>query len=106
MPRCLWQVSYTTSGAQGLLKEGGTSRRALVDGLVAGLGGKLEAFYYAFGEEDAYVIAELPDDASAAAISLAVAGGGGARLKTVPLLTPEQIDEAAKKSVHYRAPGA
>jgi uncharacterized protein with GYD domain len=106
MPRYLWQVNYTSSGAAGLLKEGGTSRRAVVDKLVAGVGGKVEAFYYSFGEDDAYIIVELPDDAAAAAISLTVAAAGGARVKTVTLLTPEQVDEAVKKSVQYRAPGA
>jgi uncharacterized protein with GYD domain len=105
MPKYLWQVSYTVAGAQGVLKEGGSARRALVEKLTAEAGGKLEAFYFAFGEEDAYIIADLPDDTTAAAISLTVAAGGGVRLKTVPLLTPEQVDQAAKKSVSYRPPG-
>ena len=73
---------------------------------VAGLGGTLEAFYYAFGDDDVYVIADLPDNVTAAAVSLAVGASGGARLKTVALVTPEEIDAATEKAVAYRPPGA
>ena len=106
MAKYLWIVSYTEAGAQGLLTEGGTKRRTTVDHLVKAAGGTLEAFYYAFGGDDCYVIADLPDDESAAAISLVVAASGGARLKTITLLTPKQMDDAAKRSVDYRPPGA
>lgn len=105
MAKYLWQVSYTSDGVKGLMKEGGSSRRAVVDALAKDLGGKLETFYYGFGEYDAYVIADLPDNVTAAAISLAVANGGGARIKTTALITPEEIDEATKKAVAYRPPG-
>jgi len=70
-----------------------------------GLEGKLEAFYYAFGDDDAVVIVDLPDHASVAAMALAVRASGAVNLKTTVLLTPEEIDQAAKKSVHYRPPG-
>jgi uncharacterized protein with GYD domain len=90
---------------KGLLKEGGTGRRKAVDQLVAGLGGKVEAFYYALGDEDVFVIADLPDNTAAAAISLAVNATGAVQLKTVPLLAVEDIDEAAKKTAEYRPPG-
>jgi uncharacterized protein with GYD domain len=73
--------------------------------LTKALGGKVEAFYYALGDDDVYVIADLPDNTTAAAISLAVNAIGAVQLKTVPLLTPEEVDEAAKKSVAYRPPG-
>ena len=106
MAKFLWQVSYTTQGVQGVVKEGGSSRRAMVNDLVAGLGGTLEAFYYAFGDDDVYVIADLPDNVTAAAVSLAVGASGGARLRTVALVTPEEIDAATQKAVAYRAPGA
>jgi uncharacterized protein with GYD domain len=106
MAKYLWQVSYTTQGVQGVMKEGGSSRRAMVQDLVGGLGGTLEAFYYAFGDDDVYVIAELPDNVTAAAVSLAVGASGGARLRTVALVSPEEIDAATKKAVAYRAPGA
>ncbi|HXG23623.1 MAG TPA: GYD domain-containing protein [Chthonomonadales bacterium] len=106
MPTYLWHVSYTTDGVKGLMKEGGSKRRATVQQLLEGLGGRLEAFYYAFGESDLYVIAELPDAATAAAVSMTVNATGAAQLRTTVLLTPEEIDAATQKSVGYRPPGA
>jgi uncharacterized protein with GYD domain len=106
MPKFLWHVSYTSQGAQGLQKDGGTARRAAVQKLTEQLGGKLEAFYFALGESDAYVIADLPDTVTATALSLAVNAAGAARLRTVELVTPEDMDKAAKKTVDYRPPGA
>jgi uncharacterized protein with GYD domain len=106
MPKFLWQVSYTTQGVQGLLKEGGASRRDMVKNLTEAAGGKVEAFYYTFGEDDVIVIAELPDNATAAAVSLNVGASGAAEIRTTPLLEPEDIDAATKISVAYRAPGA
>ena len=105
MPKYLVQASYTSEGTKGLLKDGGTKRRVAVEQMVSGLGGKLEAIYYAFGDADAYVIVEAPDNVTAAAVSLAVNASGAVSLKTTPLLTPEEIDQAAKKSVNYRPPG-
>ena len=102
----LLSVSYTPSGAAGLLEEGGTSRRATIDRLVEKLGGKAEAWYYAFGTDDLYVITSLPDDVAAAALSLRVAASGAARIDTTVLLTAEQIDEATQAPVSYRSPGA
>ena len=105
MPKYLVQASYTHEGTKGLLKDGGTKRRTAVEQMVAGLGGKLEAFYYAFGDADAYVIVDAPDNVTAAAVSLAVNASGAVSLKTIPLLTPEDIDQATKKTVSYRLPG-
>jgi len=101
----LWRVSYSASGSEGLLGEGGSSRRAAVEQLVGGLGGSIEAWFYAFGEDDLYVIAHLPDDEAAAAVSLQVAATGAARIRTTVLLTAEQIDQAATTPVAYRSPG-
>lgn len=106
MAKVMWHGSYTVDGIKGLLKEGGTGRRKAVEQLVASAGGKLEALYWAFGENDVYVIADLPDNATAAAVSLAVAGVGAVRINTVTLLTAEEMDTATKKSVTYRPPGA
>ena len=106
MPKYLWQASYTAEGTKGLLREGGTSRRKNLEKLVQGQGGRLEAFYYAFGDEDVYVIAELPDNVTASAISLNICASGAVRVKTVVLLNTEEVDEAAKKTVQYRPPGA
>ena len=106
MARYLWKVSYTAEGAKGLLAEGGTARRATVQKLLKSVGGKLITFDYALGEDDAYLIAEVPDVTDVAAVSMVVAASGGARVTTVPLLSPAEMDEAAKRNVAYRAPGA
>jgi uncharacterized protein with GYD domain len=106
MAKFMIQASYTQSGVQGVLKEGGSGRRDAIGKLLADLGGSLEAFYFAFGEDDVYVIADVPDNTTAAAIALTVAAAGAAMPKTVVLLTPEEIDRATQQSVSYRAPGA
>jgi uncharacterized protein with GYD domain len=106
MPKYLFQSSYTAEGARGLLKEGGTSREAYLKSLAESHGAKLEAYYFAFGEADVYTIFEIPDNRTAAALSLAVSASGSARVKTVVLLTPEEIDAAAKQGVSFRPPGA
>jgi len=106
MPIYLWHASYTADGTKGLLKDGGSKRRATVQQMIQNAGGKLHAFYYAFGEADVYGIAEFPDQATAAAVSLAVNATGAVGLRTTVLITPEEMDAAAKKSVSYRPPGA
>ena len=105
MPKYLIEASYTREGVQGVQDKGGSSRRDAVAAMASGLGGQLEAFYFAFGDHDAVVIADLPDNEAAAATALAVNAAGGATIKTTVLLTPEQVDEAAQRSVDYRAPG-
>ena len=105
MPKYLFEANYTPEGAKGIVKEGGSARRAAIEKSVSALGGKLEAFYFAFGGVDAYVIVHLPDNVTAAAMALAVGQSGLASTKTVVLLTPEETDAAAKKSVDYRGPG-
>ena len=106
MARYLWQVSYTAAGVQGVLGEGGTGRRAAVEKLVEGVGGRVESFDFAFGSDDVFVIADIPDNVTAAAIGLTVAAAGAASIKTVVLISPEEIDAAAEKTIEYRAPGA
>jgi uncharacterized protein with GYD domain len=106
MPKYLFEASYTQEGAKGLIKDGGSKRRAVVEALTKSMGGRLEAFYFAYGDNDAYVIVDLPDSASATAVSLTVAASGAVRVKTVVLITPEEVDQAVKKTVQYRAPGA
>jgi uncharacterized protein with GYD domain len=105
MPKYLFQANYTAEGAKGIMKDGGTARRAAVEKAVAGLGGRMESFYFAFGGSDAYVICDLPDNVTAAAMALAVAQSGKASTSTTVLLTPEDVDAATKKSVAYRGPG-
>ncbi len=105
MPKFLIQANYVGDGVKGLLKEGGTGRRAAVEKLVQSVGGKLELFYYAFGDVDAYVIVDLPDNASAAAVALTVNASGLAVTKTTVMMTPEELDAATKKTPSYRPPG-
>ena len=106
MPKFLFEASYTSEGAEGVRKAGGSSRRDAVAEAVKGLGGTLESFHFGFGEHDAYVIVDLPDNEAAAAVAMTVNASGGAAVTTVVLLTPEQVDEAAKRSVDYRPPGS
>jgi uncharacterized protein with GYD domain len=105
MPKFLIKASYTPDGVRGLIKEGGSRRRAAVQKIIEDMGGKLEAFYYAYGPDDAVIIADLPDAAAGIAISLTVNASGAVRLATTPLITPEEIDAASKKTVEYKAPG-
>ena len=106
MPKYLFGGSYTTVGVKGLLKEGGSGRAKAFETAVTGLRGKVEGFYFAFGSDDVLAIADLPDAASAAAVSLAIAGAGAFRPTTTVLISPAEMDQAAKKSVAYRPPGA
>jgi uncharacterized protein with GYD domain len=105
MPKYLFERHYTPEGAKGVAKEGGASRRDAIAKTAESVGGKLESFYFAFGGVDAYVTVELPDKAAAAAMSLAANQGNTATVKTVVLMTPEEMDKAAKKTVSYRPPG-
>ncbi len=105
MPKYLVQANYIGEGPKGLLKEGGTSRRAAVEKMFGSVGGKVESFYYAFGDTDLFIIADLPDNIAAASLSLAVNASGAATSKVTVLLTAEDFDAAAKKSPMYRAPG-
>jgi uncharacterized protein with GYD domain len=105
MPKFLVQANYKADGLKGLLKEGGTGRRKAVEQMAASFGGRVEAFYFAFGDTDAFVVVDAPDNVTAAAVALAVNASGVVRATTTPLLTPEEVDQATKKSVKYRAPG-
>ena len=105
MPKYLIKASYTSEGAKGLLKDGGSKRREIAEQAMKSAGGKMEAFYFAFGDTDVFLIVDAPDHASVSAASLAINASGAVRTETVVLITPEEIDQAAKKSVKYRAPG-
>ena len=106
MARFLFQATYSADGIKGVLKDGGTGRRTAVEAALKSLGGKLEAFYYGFGETDVYVIVDGIDNAAAVAFSMGVGSTGSlSSIKTTVLMTPEEIDQAAKKSMTYRAPG-
>ncbi len=106
MAKYLFRTKYTKTGLEGLLREGGTGRREALRQSVEGTGGSLEGFYYAFGDDDLLLIAELPDDAAATARSLNIGAAGALDVAVTVLITPETVDEAVKKSVPYRVPGA
>lgn len=108
MPKYLLEVNYTLDGVRGLGAEGGTARVAAATALVESLGGKVESFYFAFGDTDAYVVIDLPNNSSAAAGALAVNIGGGATARTVALLSAAEVDEsvAAVQKATYRPPGS
>lgn len=105
MAKYLVAASYTAEGAKGLLKDGGTKRRQAAEQAIKSAGGKLEAFYFAFGDSDAFVIIDAPDNVTIAAASLAINASGAVHTKTVVLLSPEEIDQASKKGTIYRPPG-
>jgi uncharacterized protein with GYD domain len=105
MSKYLLQVSYTADGIKGLLKDGGSKRRQVADQAIKSAGGTMEAFYFAFGDADAVVIVDAPDHASVTAASLAINASGFVRSRTTVLLTPEEVDQATKKTVSYRGPG-
>jgi uncharacterized protein with GYD domain len=105
MTKFLIRASYTSDGVKGLLKAGGTIRKQAVDKMITDVGGKLEAFYFAFGDHDVYAIAQMPDMASVAALALTINASGMVSLTTTILLDPEEVDKATKMSVTYRPPG-
>ena len=105
MAKYLFQGSYTVEGLKGLIKEGGSGRREATEKLAKSLGGTIESYYFAFGENDFYVIVDAPDNVSSCAAALIAGATGAIKVKTVVLLTPEEIDQAVKKTVDYRPPG-
>ena len=105
MPKYLFHASYTLEGVRGLMKEGGSARKAAVERAIKSVGGSLESMYFAFGDADAVLIADMPDNATAAALSLIAGAAGGASVRTTVLLTPEEMDAAAKKQADYTPPG-
>jgi uncharacterized protein with GYD domain len=106
MPKYLVQASYTPDGVKGILEKGGSSRPEAVKSVVEALGGTIESFYFAFGDADAYVVLDMPDNASVAAVAMAVNSTGAVSIKTTVLLTPEEVDQATQKSVDYTPPGS
>lgn len=105
MAKYLIVANYTADGLKGVLSKGGTARQEAVAKSVADIGGTLESFHFGFGGDDAYVIVDIPDNATAAALSMAVGASGSASCRTVVLLTPAEVDRAAQVSVSYQAPG-
>ena len=105
MPKYLFQGSFTEQGLNGLLKEGGSKRREAVEQLIKGLGGTLEVSYNTFGADDFVIIVDLPSNVDAIAASIIVNSSGAIKARTTVLITPEEVDQATKKTVDYRPPG-
>jgi uncharacterized protein with GYD domain len=105
MPKYLIQASYNQQGVEGVMSAGGSARRDAVAAACESVGGKLESFHFAFGDADAYVISDLPNNEAATALALQVNASGAVSAKTVVLLTPEEVDAAVKQTADYRAPG-
>ncbi len=105
MSKYLFYGSYTPEGFKGLMKEGGSKRIEAAKQALGSVGGSLEAFYFSFGENDFYIIVNLPDNITTTAVTLAGNVSGTFRIKGVALLTATEIDEAVKKSVDFRPPG-
>jgi uncharacterized protein with GYD domain len=104
MPKYLCQGSYTEQGLKGIVKEGGSKRREVVEQLTRDLGGKLEAFYFAFGGDDFVIILNLPSNVDMAAVALAAQASGAVKSRITVLILPEEIDQAAKRQVNFRPP--
>ena len=105
MAKYLIHGSYTADGLKGLLKEGGSKRRMATEQSIKSLGGTLEAYYFGFGQDDFYAVVDLPDNVTATAVSLVGNASGSIKVTVTVLLTPEEVDEATKKTVEYRPPG-
>ena len=105
MPRFLIIGSYSAEGARGVMSAGGSARRAAVEKAVTGLGGRVESFDFALGEEDIYTVVDMPDSESVTALALTVNGSGAVRIRTVALMTAEQVDRAAQLNPSYTPPG-
>ena len=106
MAKYLFRVNYTVDGVKGVLAKGGSARKSAAAAAAKSVGGKLESLYFAFGETDVYAVADVPDAAAAAAFALTVSASGAATVDTTVLITPEEIDEAASRSVKYKPPGS
>jgi uncharacterized protein with GYD domain len=106
MPKYMIEAAYTLEGVKGLQKAGGSSRRDAIAAVAESVGGRLESFYFAFGERDVYTVIELPDNETATAVALTVNASGAVNVRTTILLSPEEVDAAAKRSVDYRPPGS
>jgi uncharacterized protein with GYD domain len=105
MAKYLFKISYTASGLQGVLKEGGSARQSMAEKTVQSAGGALESMYFAFGDTDAYIVADMPDAGAAASVALTVSAAGGATAETVVLLEADEIDAAVGAQIEYRPPG-
>jgi uncharacterized protein with GYD domain len=107
MAKYLIKASYSADGLKGVMKAGGSSRVKAVETALAGVGGSLDSFYFAFGGDDVYLVVDVPDHAAAIAMAGAVGTSGGiSRYETVVLLSPSEVDQAMNLAVDYAPPGS
>ncbi len=105
MPKYMWRGSYTETGLKGLIHDGGTKRRDSIARLAESLGGTLESCYFGIGTDDVFLIYDMPDNVSAAAGGMVVGATGAVHGQTIVLLTPEELDQATRKTADYQPPG-
>jgi uncharacterized protein with GYD domain len=106
MPKYLIEASYGSAGVRGVAEKGGTARREIIAKLIADMGGSVESFYFAFGDADVYVVCDLPSNEAASALALSINRSEATKIKTVVLLTPEEVDAAANMTPEYKPPGS
>jgi uncharacterized protein with GYD domain len=106
MPKFMIVATYSSEGMKGLVREGGSERRKIIEDIAENLDGELECFYYAFGTDDVYSVVDLPDSTTAAALAMHITAGGMVKCRVVVLLTPEEVDKAARTKMYFRPPGA
>jgi uncharacterized protein with GYD domain len=105
MPKYLITANYTAEGLRGLQRDKASGRREAITAAIEGVGGKLEAVYFALGEDDAFLMVDMPDNTSVAALGIAVSARGLVQTRTTALMTVEEVDQALAKSINYRPPG-
>ena len=107
MPKYLFKARFTGEAIQGVMTSGGSARRTAADDLAKNLGGAVESYHFAFGDDDAYVICDLPDNKAAATLAMTVSSSGRVSVTTVALMTVEELDAiAAGPMLEYSPPGA
>jgi len=106
MPKFLVLANYNADGIKGILDKGSSSRQQALAAACESAGGSLESFYFAFGDTDAFVTVDLPDNIAAARLCLAVAASGMVTVSCTALLRPEEIDDATESAAAYRPPGS
>lgn len=105
MPKYLYHGSYTDHGLKGLMKDGGSKRVEVTRKAIESLGGKMEAYYFALGGNDFFIILEAPDNVKAITGSLIANASGTVKVNITALVSPEEVDLAVKQTMDWTPPG-
>ena len=105
MAKYLIEATLSADGLKGIEKDTGSGRQTAFTKSVKGLGGKVEFFDFSLGEHDVIAIVDVPDIVTVAALALHISETGLVRTKTTALISAEEMNQAIKKKVEYRAPG-